>query len=138
MVFRTLGALDPGILVLLNITILGPLPSSTTSSNFLLPLTSTYLFLILFPTNSFTLVPPSISSFLLLCSPIPSYFLLAHFTSFCILLLPSTSFYFFLPPFHLLLSPGLVWGGGVSDDYGPFGLLTWEIEIGNEPWTFIY
>ena len=132
MVLGTLGALDPGTLVLLDIRTLGPLPSSNTSSYFLLPLTSTYLFLLLLPTSSFCLfLPPPVFSYSLLLLPSSFYFLLHPFTSIYILLLLPTS----------LPSPFISWfgmGGGVSDDYGPFGLLTWEIEIGNEPWTFIY
>ena len=65
---------------------LGPLPSSTTS---------TYLFLLHYPTSFYLFLPP------------PS--LLTPFTSFYILLLLSTSFYLLLPPG--LVWFGLVWGG---------------------------
>ena len=72
------GPFDPETFGLLDFRTLGPLPSSTTS---------TYLFLLHYPTAFYLFLPPN---------------------SFYFLLNPSTSFYVFL---YLLLPPGMVWFG---------------------------
>ena len=101
----TLGLLDFGLCFLFHHLLM-------------LPLTSTYLFLLL-PRLSYLLLSLPSSSYELLLPPT------SFFSSFCfcILLHPSTSFYFLLHPFtsfYLLLSPNtswfyMVWYGGEEE-----------------------
>ena len=86
------------------------------------PHTSHYLHLYLHPTSSYTHLPPSISSFLLLHPPNTFYFLLLLFTSSYLLLSPIITSWF---------SMVWYWGGGVSNDYGPFWVLDQDLSLTN-------
>ena len=76
--------------------------------------------------------PPLIASSFTILHPFIFSFNSVSPNSFHFLLHPLTSFYLFLSPFTSWF--GMVcfgMGGVVSDDYGPFWVLTLEIEIGD-------